>query len=195
MNLDQLNAATQQLMGGLEWSEVRNGSPVNLFEALSETLGKPDFIESTEEDLTPSSLFLKFLSDAAGELCLAGLDADLEGDGEPRLLILASAEDSLACGLPSAYSYGNNISFNNSELESLSLLCGPESERVVVDSVTFDGGTEDPLVYYNMGLLLFEAGRHEESAAMLDLGLSLAPDEEWRVNFVRAKTVLRSHRP
>ena len=95
MNLDQLNTATQQLMGGLEWSEIRNGSPVNLFEALSETLGKPDFIESTEEDLTPSSLFLKFLSDAAGELCLARLDADLEGDGEPRLLILASPEDSL----------------------------------------------------------------------------------------------------
>lgn len=59
------------------------------------------------------------------------------------VLARASAEDSLACGLPSAYSYGNNISFNNSELESLSLLCGPESERVVVDSVTFDGGTED----------------------------------------------------
>ncbi|MEE2828940.1 MAG: lamin tail domain-containing protein [Myxococcota bacterium] len=63
--------------------------------------------------------------------------------GEYIVLARASAEDSLACGLPSAYSYGNNISFNNSELESLSLLCGPELERLVVDSVTFDGGAED----------------------------------------------------
>jgi hypothetical protein len=65
MNLEQLDRAIQQVSGGLMWSERRNNNDVNLFESLSSTLGKPDFIEQTHEDLTPSSLFIKFLDDAA----------------------------------------------------------------------------------------------------------------------------------
>ena len=95
MNLDQLDASMRLLMGGLQWSEVRGGVEVNLFEVFAETLGKPDFIESTDEDLSPSSLFLKFLNDAANQLCQARIEADLSAEGEPRLLILAGADETI----------------------------------------------------------------------------------------------------
>jgi hypothetical protein len=62
--------------------------------------------------------------------------------GEYIVLVRSSAEDSIACGLPQAYSYGNNISFNNAAPEFLSLVCGPEESPVLVDSISFDGGTE-----------------------------------------------------
>ena len=62
--------------------------------------------------------------------------------GDYVVLSRSSAEDSLECGLPSAYAYGNNINFNNSDAETLSLHCGPTDNLVLVDSVTFDGGDE-----------------------------------------------------
>jgi len=63
--------------------------------------------------------------------------------GEYIVLVRSSAEDSIACGLPKAYSYSNNISFNNSDPEQLSLLCGPQESPVLVDSISFDGGAEN----------------------------------------------------
>jgi hypothetical protein len=58
------------------------------------------------------------------------------------VLVRSSAADSIACELPQAYAYGNNISFNNTGSETLSLVCGTLENPVLVDSVTFDGGTE-----------------------------------------------------
>jgi hypothetical protein len=65
MDLDQLDAAFVAATGGLTWTE--NG--VNQWQALAPTLGRPDFLTSTEEDLTPSLLFEKFLGDAARKTC------------------------------------------------------------------------------------------------------------------------------
>ena len=42
---------------------------MNQWQALAPTLGRPDFLTSTEEDLTPSLLFEKFLGDAARKTC------------------------------------------------------------------------------------------------------------------------------
>jgi hypothetical protein len=84
MNLEQLDCAIQQVSGGLMWSERRNNNDVNLFESLSSTLGKPDFIEQTHEDLTPSSLFIKFLDDAARQVCGKRIDLDLEAIANPQ---------------------------------------------------------------------------------------------------------------
>jgi hypothetical protein len=69
MDLEQLDAALRSVTGGIGWTEVRSGREVNLFEDLASTLGKPDFLQITEEDLEPSAMFQKFLDDAARSAC------------------------------------------------------------------------------------------------------------------------------
>jgi len=65
MNIDQLDAAIRRATGGIGWDE--NGA--NQFEALQLTLGKPDYLDVTQEDLSVSTLFMKFLDDAARHVC------------------------------------------------------------------------------------------------------------------------------
>ena len=84
MNLDQLDRAIRHVSGGLFWSELRNGREDNLFESLSATFGKPDFIQRTSEDLTPSALFMKFIDDAARQVCHKRIDIDLNALNDPR---------------------------------------------------------------------------------------------------------------
>ncbi|MCP4869185.1 MAG: lamin tail domain-containing protein [Proteobacteria bacterium] len=58
--------------------------------------------------------------------------------GDRLVFAKSSASDSLeACALPADYTYSTNISFNNDDPESLSLVC---PGNVVVDIVQFDGG-------------------------------------------------------
>jgi hypothetical protein len=83
LNLDQLARAMTQVSGGIGWTETRGNTDVNLFNELSATLGKPDYIQVVSEDLEPSSLFLKFLDDAARSICGKMVVRDLEGRGDP----------------------------------------------------------------------------------------------------------------
>ena len=69
MNLDQLDAAFRRTSGGIGWTEMRGNREVNLLVELSATLGKPDYVQITTEDLDPSALFNKFLDDAARSIC------------------------------------------------------------------------------------------------------------------------------
>ncbi|MEE2788347.1 MAG: hypothetical protein VX589_13475, partial [Myxococcota bacterium] len=69
MNIDQLQAAFIRVSDGLNWTERRGNTEVSLFEELSVTLGKPDFIQTTAEVLEPTALFQKFLDDAARQVC------------------------------------------------------------------------------------------------------------------------------
>ena len=85
MNLDQLDRAIRQVSGGLFWSERRNNQDQNLFESLSATLGKPDFIQRTTEDLTPSALFMKFLDDASRQVCGKRIELDIAAASDPRI--------------------------------------------------------------------------------------------------------------
>jgi hypothetical protein len=59
------------------------------------------------------------------------------------ILSRTSADDSIACGLPAEYFYGNSISFSNSAPEQLSLLCGDAEQQVLIDNISFDGGVEE----------------------------------------------------
>ena len=92
MDIDQLDASIRQVTGGIGWTV--NG--VNQFEALSATLGKPDYQDSTEEDLAPSLLFQKFLGDASSSVCtqLAAVDATRAED-ERALFIHVDPTDTL----------------------------------------------------------------------------------------------------
>ena len=71
MDIDQLDAAMERISNGICWTDG-NGDCVNddrLFVRLASSLGKPDFRNSTQEDLSPSALFQKFLGDAARFVC------------------------------------------------------------------------------------------------------------------------------
>lgn len=72
MDIDQLKASIEQVTGGIGWSELQpdaDPADVDLFRALSLTLGKPDYLDVTTEDLVPGLLFQKFLDDAAKSAC------------------------------------------------------------------------------------------------------------------------------
>ena len=95
-----------QVSGGIDWTEGSGNRMRYLFEDLALTLGRPDFAESTDEDLEPTLLFQKFLGDAARNICLKMIDADLAAHraieaGEPtewtpRLLVHVGPNDTLS---------------------------------------------------------------------------------------------------
>lgn len=98
LDIDQLDASIRTVTGGIAWTETRGSVEVNLFDDLSETLGKPDYLDSTEEDLAPTLIFQKFLGDAARATCteLASEEArthHLTTPEERHLLIHAGPED------------------------------------------------------------------------------------------------------
>ena len=77
MDLDQLKASIERVSGGVEWSSPNGRDSINMFDELAETLGKPNYITSTHEDLEPSLLFQKFLKDAANSVCKGVIDEEL----------------------------------------------------------------------------------------------------------------------
>lgn len=97
MNLDQLSASIVRV-SGRTWTEVGpDGEAVALFDQLSGSLGKPDYLSSTHEELAPGLLYQKFLDDAAKSVC-AGWMADerVATRAERRLLAHAEPTDTLA---------------------------------------------------------------------------------------------------
>ncbi|MCA9517750.1 MAG: hypothetical protein KC635_22575 [Myxococcales bacterium] len=94
MDIDQLDASLRRVTGGLTWTVMVGSREDNQFEVLSSTLGKPDFIEKTQEDLTPSALFQKFLSEAARTVCERLAREEVAGTRpEPVLMVEASPTD------------------------------------------------------------------------------------------------------
>lgn len=90
MDIDQLDAAIKRATGGIGWTK----SGKNQFEALARTLGKPDYVDLTTEDLEPSALFQKFLDDAARMACTALAAQELTVAPDERVLMVdAGPED------------------------------------------------------------------------------------------------------
>lgn len=93
MDIDQLEAELMRVSNGLTWTDIKG---TNQFVALSSTLGKPDYIQSTVEELGPTVLFEKFLGDAARSVCTRLVDADKKASPEARVLMReASPTDTL----------------------------------------------------------------------------------------------------
>ncbi len=84
MDVDQLKRAFYKVTGGIGWTRLSGGVEIDRFDDFSATLGKPDYLNSTLEDLTPGALFQKFLGDAAREVCARWLDRELETDPAER---------------------------------------------------------------------------------------------------------------
>ena len=97
MNIDQLEASIKAVTGGIGWHEDQDGEDVDLFVALDGTLGKPDYLSATEEDLSAGLLFQKFLDDAAKSACGELMDVEpSRGASERALLVEVSLEDTPA---------------------------------------------------------------------------------------------------
>lgn len=93
LNIDQLSASLERVTGGQNWTL----NTTNLWEAMAATLGKPDFVESTQEDLLPSQLFHKFLDDAARQVCLKMIALEVQGSvEEPHLMVHVSPQDPMS---------------------------------------------------------------------------------------------------
>jgi hypothetical protein len=78
LDLDQLDRSFR-VVSGFGWTRRAGNNEINRLDELAATLGKPDFIENVDEDLSPSPMFLKFLDDAARSVCdrWMGWDAQL----------------------------------------------------------------------------------------------------------------------
>ncbi|MFT7625229.1 MAG: hypothetical protein ACI9WU_004420 [Myxococcota bacterium] len=93
MDVDQLEASIKQVTGGLTWTIGNNSQ----FEALAQTLGKPNYIDLTAEDLEPAALFQKFLDDAARQVCDKLVEQESKVTLDPHILMLhAGAGDQWA---------------------------------------------------------------------------------------------------
>lgn len=84
MNIDQLDAALLKASGGVTW--VVGGK--NQFDALAATLGKPDFADQVMEDLSPSTIFEKFLHDAALDVCETLIAKDAKAKADERVFFV-----------------------------------------------------------------------------------------------------------
>ncbi len=102
MNLDQLAGAIVRVTGGLGWTELSGSNEIDLFEELSATLGKPDYIEITQEDLSPSALFHKFLDDAARSVCARLVEQETSAPSAPRSLMVHVGTDDTVATAPAA---------------------------------------------------------------------------------------------
>lgn len=76
LDIDQIDMAFQVALSGITWTRRVGNTDVNQFKALSETLGVPDFLDTTVEDLGATTLFAKFLGDAARKACADRTAAD-----------------------------------------------------------------------------------------------------------------------
>ncbi|MCA9569003.1 MAG: hypothetical protein KC656_14235 [Myxococcales bacterium] len=125
MNVDQLSDAIEHVTG-YAWVEADQ----RLFDRLSGTLGKPEFLDSTEEDLAPGLLFQKFLDDAANAVCdtlvereLAGTSNVLLGAAGPtdtRATNAAAVDAALAAAL--LRYHGRRVSPGDPQLDPWTLL-------------------------------------------------------------------------
>lgn len=95
MDLDQLNAQIRNVTGGIGWVENNNDQLV----ALAATLGRPDFLTTTEEDLTPSPLFQKFLGDASRKVCADLFAAEAGRAAEDRVFFVGVDKDETSAAL------------------------------------------------------------------------------------------------
>lgn len=72
LSVKQLRASLPVVLGGDTWKI----GTANGFDARSVTLGEPDYISVVDENLEPSPLYLKFMSDMARDACNRAMAAD-----------------------------------------------------------------------------------------------------------------------
>ncbi len=87
MTVEQLMASIPIVTGGLAWEEDFGAGPQNMLEQLAPTLGAPDYVLVTEENLEPSMIIAKFMADASNRVCAKWVQRDRAADPGERTLI------------------------------------------------------------------------------------------------------------
>lgn len=105
LNVEQLRASLLAATGFTWVASRRVSDPdsptgfsqlpdADMLEAFAATLGRPDYVTSTNESIEPAVTFAKLASDAARVACRTAVKADIEGKSPPpRILRHASASD------------------------------------------------------------------------------------------------------
>lgn len=87
MRIDQIRRSLEVITGGLTWTEDFGQGETRMLDALGATLGEPDYLLVTEENLEPSLIVAKFMQDAAHRVCTRWVPAELARRPEERTLI------------------------------------------------------------------------------------------------------------
>ncbi len=85
MDIDQLDQSLRSVTGGIGWVD---SSGRDLFVTNAETLGVPDWVSFTNEDLEASALFVKFLDDAARSSCTTLITRDAAAPAADRIFFV-----------------------------------------------------------------------------------------------------------
>ncbi|HWL88029.1 MAG TPA: hypothetical protein VNO21_19635 [Polyangiaceae bacterium] len=148
LSVDQLRASLLAATGHTWVASRRVSDPdspsgvtqipdADMLEALAATLGRPDYVTSTNESIDPAVTFAKLANDAARSACRTSVNADLAaGNQEKHILRYVTARDTLASN-PTAihrnFSYlalrfwGRQIQPESTELDALARLFGKVS--------------------------------------------------------------------
>jgi len=79
LSVDQLKRSIPLLFNGITWvgydSRTKKNT-ANMFDRLSKTLGKADYLQLTQNIREPTALFMKFMDDMAGNVCNQAIARD-----------------------------------------------------------------------------------------------------------------------
>ncbi len=87
MTIEQLARSIPIVTGGLRWTEDFGNGPTDMLEVLAPTLGQPDYIRITSENLEPTLIIAKFVQDAAYRICGRWVDRDRNAPLAERTLV------------------------------------------------------------------------------------------------------------
>jgi len=76
MSIEQLARSIPVITGGIKWIENFGDGDMDMLQILSGTLGAPDYLLVTEENLEPSLIIAKFMQDASHRICPKWLSQD-----------------------------------------------------------------------------------------------------------------------
>jgi hypothetical protein len=87
MSIEQIARSIPIVTNGIAWTEDFGGGPVDMLAVLAPTLGAPDYLLVTEENLEPSLIIAKFMQDASHRICTRWVERDKSLPSAERTLI------------------------------------------------------------------------------------------------------------
>ena len=95
ISVEQLRRSIPLLFGGITWTVRVGRNDVDAFDALSRTLGEPDYIAITTENRDASPLFAKYMDDMAGDVCAKAIERDRTGSEEKLVMVQEDVDANL----------------------------------------------------------------------------------------------------
>lgn len=93
LSVAQIEASIVTLFDGITWDNGAATNPRVMFELLARTLGVPDYLQLTGEDLSATPLFAKFMDDMAGQVCRKAVEHDAAESNVARRVLVPYPAD------------------------------------------------------------------------------------------------------